>query len=117
VIADTALPADKPPREEVSDSELEVLFQKYPTLRQQLQRIYEITVGPAASSRGTGQAQHRTEGLRGRAPDYRLPGRGHDVERGINTGVNALRAALDESEAGAEGLEAFVGLISKAGEI
>ncbi len=82
--------------------DLQTLFKQHPTLRAQLQRIYQSTQEPSEVSRASAPEQD------GRP----LPARPWKHENGFHSGLKSLQATLDHGGPDAEGVAAFVRLLA-----
>jgi len=83
-------------------SDLHSLFKQYPSLKAQLQQIYESTREPSENS-----GPYRAE-QKGR-PSLPRPWK---PEKGFQSGLKSLQAAVDRGGADAEGMAAFLKLLA-----
>jgi len=83
--------------------DLKSLFKQYPSLKGRLQQIYLLTQEP--SEAGWGEA---------REPNSRLfPAQPWRPEKGVQTGLKSLQAVLEGDGPDAEGIAAFMKLLSE----
>lgn len=92
-----------PPASMPSGAELDTLFRQYPSLKPELQRIYQSTREPDdGSSTGLPVSAGRAA-LRG-------PWK---PERGFDNGLKSLKSALERDDEAAAGIAAFIKLLSE----
>ena len=82
--------------------DLRSLFKQYPSLKGQLQQIYLSTQEPSEACRGEGPESNSRSSL---ARPWR-------PEKGVQTGLKSLQAVLEDDGPDAEGIAAFMKLLS-----
>lgn len=83
-------------------SDLQALFKRYPSLRLQLQQIYQSTQEPSEVP-NTGRSEHNSRAFTSQT---------WKPEKGFQSGMRSLQSALNRDGSDAQGINAFMNLLS-----